>query len=86
MVQLLLAISKDPASNETHSRSQFATGYLKKKMRANEDSALFVKPQLSEYVQSDCKLTERDKTMGGRYQYLSYDNASFENPLFKKAT
>lgn len=55
-------------------------------MRANEDSALFVKPHLAEYVQADCRLTERDKTMGGRYQYLSYDNASFENPLFKKAT
>ena len=51
-------------------------------MRANQDQALFVKPHLADYMQADCKITERDKTEGGRYQYLTYDNLSFQNPVF----
>ena len=80
MVQLLLALSKDP--NGEYNQSQFAKSYLKRKLQANEDTALFVKPHLADYVQADCQLTERDKTMGGRYQYLSFDNVSFSNPSF----
>ena len=53
-------------------------------MKANEDAALFVKPHLADYVQADCRLTERDKTMGGRYTYLAYDNLSFQNPEFSQ--
>ena len=81
MIQLLLALSRDPKGTD-HEPSQFAKSYLKRKMRVNQDQALFVKPHLADYMQADCKITERDKTEGGRYQYLTYDNLSFQNPVF----
>lgn len=64
MVQLLLALSKDPSG--AHDKSDFASKYLKQKMRLKEDQSLFVRPYLAEYLQSDCQMLERDKTMSGR--------------------
>ena len=43
-----------------------------------------MRPNLIDYVQSDCQMTERDKTMGGRQKYLLYDNLSFYNPIFSQ--
>ena len=82
MVQLLLALSKDPGGDQP--RSDFAKGYLGRKMRQKMDSKMMVRPHLAEYVQSDCQLIERDKTCQGRRTYLNFDNTSFENPLFAK--
>ncbi len=39
---------------------------------------------MADYLQNDCKLTERDKISSGRQTYLNFDTTSFENPLFKK--
>ena len=81
MVQLLLALSKNPS--DTQEKSEFGKNYLRCKMRLNEDQHLFVRPHLAEFMQSDCQEIERDKTVGGRHTYLSYDTKSFHNPLFK---
>ena len=83
MVQLLLAISKEPESLPP--KSDFALDYLKRKLRHNQSSELFVKPNLSEYAHADCALTERDKSLLCRQKYLDFTTTSFENPNFKSS-
>ena len=81
MVQLLLALSKEP--NPDTPSSQFAKKFLHVKMRDNGGSDLFVKPSVIDFRQSDCSLIDRDKLLVNN-GYVPYDARSFENPGFKK--
>ena len=52
MVQLLLALSKEPKAKLP--QSEFASRFLKVKMREESESGMFVKPNAIDYIQSDC--------------------------------
>ena len=80
MVQLLLALSKEP--NASPPPSEFASRFLRVKMRENNDSEMFVKPNAIDYIQSDCQRIDRDKLLVNR-GYVPYSANSFENLEFK---
>jgi hypothetical protein len=69
MVQLLLALSKEP--QEITKFSPFATRLLK--TRADK----CVLPSKVDYMQSDCQKIDRDKSQ--KEFYTSFGTTSFEN-------
>ena len=80
MVQLLLALSKEPKAMPA--QSEFASRFLKVKMRENGESGMFVKPNAIDYIQSDCQKIDRDKLLVNQ-GYVPYSGNSFENLEFK---
>ena len=52
MVQLLLALSKEP--NPAPPASAFASRFLKAKMKDTSEGGMFVKPSTTDYTQADC--------------------------------
>ena len=80
MVQLLLALSKEP--NASPPPSDFATRFLKVKMKDKSIAGMFVKPNTIDYTQADCKNIDRDKLLGNQ-AYVPYSGNSFENLEFK---
>ena len=80
MVQLLLALSKEPDASPP--KSDFASRFLKVKMSDSREAEMFVKPNPVDYTQADCQKIDRDKLMGAQ-AYVPYSGTSFENLEFK---